>query len=249
MVRGWFAEMGFSDFAGSTLVRSTGGWAALAGAVRRGKHGPAGRVSPGANLPLATPGALRLGWFGFNGGSQLAFGSAPDASAIVYVNANLAAAADVVVAMPLTQALYKKMDLTLRLNGAIGGLATAGPDLQRHGDRRRRFDRVLGAAARQVDDAVGAIPAHLRRKPRGRHLRRGRVPGPGRRRRRLRFRGQPDPPTVLKVTIGVRPGEEAELVGLDQTELGLEAYSAADRSSADASPRRSRTAPRPLLFV
>ena len=208
--------MGFSDFAGSTLVHSTGGWAALAGAIvigaRRGKYGPAGRVNPmpGANLPLATLGALWFGWFGFNGGSQLALGSVLDASAmaIVYVNTNLAAAPGVVVAMLLTQALYKKMDLTLCLNGAIGGLVaiTAGPDLQHHG-----IAMIVGGVGGalvvfsvplldkfRIDDVVGAIPAHLRDlgNPRGRHLRRGRVPGPARgrrRRRRLRFRGQPDP--------------------------------------------------------
>ena len=141
---GWLAEMGFSDFAGSTIVHSTGGWAALAGALilgaRKGKYGPDGRINPlpGANIPLATLGTfvLWLGWFGFNGGSQLALGSALDAAAmsIVFVNTNLAAAAGVVAAMALTQILYRKIDLTLTLNGAIGGLVaiTAGPDLQNH---------------------------------------------------------------------------------------------------------------------
>jgi len=141
---GWLAEMGFSDFAGSTLVHSTGGWAALAGALvlgaRKGKFGANGQVNPmpGANLPLATLGTFILwfGWFGFNGGSQLALGSAADAAAIaiVYVNTNLAAASGVVAAMILTQLMFKKMDLTLCLNGAIGGLVaiTAGPDLQQH---------------------------------------------------------------------------------------------------------------------
>ena len=95
---GWLAELGFSDFAGSTLVHSTGGWAALAGALvlgaRKGKFGANGQVNPmpGANLPLATLGTFILwfGWFGFNGGSQLALGSAADAAAIaiVYVNTN-----------------------------------------------------------------------------------------------------------------------------------------------------------------
>jgi Amt family ammonium transporter len=87
---GWLSEMGFSDFAGSTLVHSVGGWAALVGAIiigpRLGKYGPGGteHAMPGANLPLATIGTfiLWLGWFGFNGGSQLALGSAADATAI-----------------------------------------------------------------------------------------------------------------------------------------------------------------------
>ena len=173
--------MGFSDFAGSTIVHSTGGWAALAGALilgaRKGKYGPDGRINPlpGANIPLATLGTfvLWLGWFGFNGGSQLALGSALDAAAmsIVFVNTNLAAAAGVVAAMALTQILYRKIDLTLTLNGAIGGLVaiTAGPDLQNH-----LMAIVVGGVGGvlvvfavplldrlRIDDVVGAIPAHL----------------------------------------------------------------------------------------
>ena len=103
---GWLYAMGFTDFAGSTLVHSTGGWAAVTGAIilgaRSGKYGPDGsvRALPGANIPLATLGTFILwfGWFGFNGGSQLALGSPLDATAmsIVYVNTNLAAAAGVV---------------------------------------------------------------------------------------------------------------------------------------------------------
>ena len=130
---------------------------------------------PGANLPLATLGTFILwfGWFGFNGGSQLALGSAADATAIaiVYVNTNLAAASGVVVAMILTQLLFKKMDLTLCLNGAIGGLVaiTAGPDLQQHS-----YAILIGGIGGalvvfavplidklKIDDVVGAISAHL----------------------------------------------------------------------------------------
>ena len=98
---GWLSEAGFSDFAGSTLVHSVGGWAALSGALvlgaRRGKYQPGGGIHPmpGANLPLATLGTfiLWLGWFGFNGGSQLALASAADAIAIstIYINTNIAA--------------------------------------------------------------------------------------------------------------------------------------------------------------
>jgi Amt family ammonium transporter len=140
---GWLDEMGFSDFAGSTLVHSCGGWAALVGALilgpRKGRFTEAGvRPIPGANLPLATLGTFVLwfGWFGFNGGSQLALGSALDATtiSIVYVNTNLAAAAGVVTAMLMTQVLYGKIDLTMCLNGALAGLVaiTAGPDVQNH---------------------------------------------------------------------------------------------------------------------
>ena len=131
---GWLSELGFSDFAGSTLVHSVGGWAALAGALllgaRKGKFGPGGQVYPmlGSSLPLATLGTfiLWLGWFGFNGGSQLALGSAADAIAIanIYVNTNLAAAGGLVTAMAMTQIIYKKIDLSMVLNGAIAGLVS-----------------------------------------------------------------------------------------------------------------------------
>ena len=136
---GWLSEMGFSDFAGSTIVHSVGGWAALTGAIilgaRKGKYNADGSINPmpGSNLPLATLGTfiLWMGWFGFNGGSQLAMGSAADVVAIatIYMNTNLAAAAGVVVAIILTGIMYKKIDLTMALNGALGGLVaiTAEP--------------------------------------------------------------------------------------------------------------------------
>src|SRR3546814_412999 len=130
---------------------------------------------PGANLPLVTLGTfiLWMGWFGFNGASQLALGSALDAAAmaVVYVNTNLAACAGMVVAMMLTQALYRKVDLTMALNGAIAGLVsiTAGPDLQHHG-----LALVVGGIGGalvvfavplidklKIDDVVGAISVHL----------------------------------------------------------------------------------------
>ena len=179
---GWLSEMGFSDFAGSTIVHSVGGWAALVGAIvlgpRKGKFGANGQVQPipGANLPLATMGTFILwfGWFGFNGGSQLALGSAADAAAIaiVYVNTNLGAAAGVVAAMAVSQLLYGKIDLTMALNGALAGLVsiTAGPDLQRplpvtcpsaelvvHWSSLRSpmIDKL------KIDDVVGAISVHL----------------------------------------------------------------------------------------
>ncbi|MDJ0610820.1 MAG: ammonium transporter [Kiloniellales bacterium] len=248
---GWLSEMGFSDFAGSTIVHSVGGWAALTGAIilgaRKGKYGPDGRVNamPGANLPLATLGTfiLWMGWFGFNGGSQLALGSALDvaAIAIVYVNTNLAAAAGVVAAMALTQILYKKIDLTMALNGAIAGLVsiTAGPDLQNH-----LMAIIIGAIGGglvviavplldklKIDDVVGAISAHLVAGIWGTLA--------------VGIFGGGDLVTqvigivaigafvvvassvvwlLLKVTIGLRVDEEAEQLGLDKTELGMEAY-------------------------
>ncbi len=248
---GWLYEMGFSDFAGSTLVHSVGGWAALTGAIivgaRRGKYGRDGSVNPmpGANLPLATLGTFILwfGWFGFNGGSQLAMGSALDVSAIaiVYVNTNLAAAAGVVTAMLMTQAMYKKVDLTMALNGAIAGLVaiTAGPDLQNH-----FLSLIVGAIGAalcvlaipaidklKVDDVVGAISAHLVAGVWG-TLAVG-IFGAGNLGTQIIGIVAIGAFTVvasgivwliLDNTIGLRVSEEDETNGLDQAELGLEAY-------------------------
>src|SRR6056297_1169850 len=131
---GWLSEAGFSDFAGSTVVHSVGGWAALAGAIvlgpRLGKYGKDGKVNPipGSNLALATLGTfiLWLGWFGFNCGSQLAMGTVGDVSDVsrIFANTNMAAAAGAVTALILTQVLYKKPDLTMVLNGALAGLVS-----------------------------------------------------------------------------------------------------------------------------
>jgi Amt family ammonium transporter len=130
---GWLSEMGFSDFAGSTLVHSVGGWAALAGAIllgaRAGKY-EGGKIHPmpGSNIPLATLGTfiLWLGWFGFNGASQLAMGTISDVSDVsrIFANTNLAAAAGVVVTIVLLQIIYKKVDVTMALNGALAGLVS-----------------------------------------------------------------------------------------------------------------------------
>ncbi|MCA8907103.1 MAG: ammonium transporter [Rhodospirillaceae bacterium] len=178
---GWLNVMGFSDFAGSTLVHSVGGWAALAGAIvvgaRKGKFNADGSINPmpGSNLPLATLGTfiLWLGWFGFNGGSQLALGSAADAIAIanIYANTNMAAAGGVVAAMIVCQLFYGKVDLTMALNGAIAGLVsiTAAPDSPTIGQAI-----LIGGVGGilvvfavplidklKIDDVVGAISAHL----------------------------------------------------------------------------------------
>ena len=178
---GWLNAMGFQDFAGSTIVHSTGGWAALAGALvvgaRKNKFRADGSVksTPPSNVPAVTLGVfiLWLGWFGFNGGSQLALSGAVDAVAIsnILANTNLAAAAGVIAAMALSRPVLGRVDLLASLNGAIGGLVaiTAGPDIVDH-----YWAVVIGAVGGaivvlgvklldriKVDDVVGAVPAHL----------------------------------------------------------------------------------------
>ena len=256
---GWLNEMGFSDFAGSTLVHSTGGWAALAGALvlgaRKGKYGPGRTINPmpGANLPLATLGTFILwfGWFGFNGGSQLALGSALDAVAIsiVYVNTNLAAAAGVIAAMATSYVMYRKIDLTLALNGAIAGLVsiTAGPDLQNHvlalligGVGGMLVVFAVPALDRlKIDDVVGAISAHLVAGIWG-TLAVG-IFGGGDFGVQLIgvlaigvfvFVASLAAWFVLKLLLGIRASEEAEDDGLDKTELGMEAYPEFGRGSS-----------------
>ena len=181
-------DMGFSDFAGSTLVHSTGGWAALVGAIiigpRAGKYfGKQTNPMPGSNIPLAGLGTFILwfGWFGFNGASQLASaGIVGDGDLTVNINAisqifantNTAAAGGVLAAMILTAILYKgKTDATMAFNGAIGGLVaiTAEPLMP-----SMHMALIIGAIGGvlvvltvplldkfKIDDVVGAIPAHL----------------------------------------------------------------------------------------
>ena len=178
---GWLSEAGFSDFAGSTVVHSTGGWAALMGAIllgaRKGKFGPDGEVRPmpGSSLPLATLGVfiLWLGWFGFNGGSQLALGTGDDAAAMaqIFANTNLAAAAGTVVAMLGAQAIYGKTDLTMALNGALGGLVSITAEPLAPSFLWAILIGGVGGALvvfavplldrLRIDDVVGAIPVHL----------------------------------------------------------------------------------------
>ena len=138
---GWLTEAGFVDFAGSSIVHGTGGWAALAGVLvvgpRLGKYREDGSVkpTPPSNVLVFTLGVfiLWLGWFAFNGGSQLALGSAADAVAMsnVLVNTNLAASAGVLAALAVSRPLLGRMDIFAGMNGAIAGLVaiTAGPNL------------------------------------------------------------------------------------------------------------------------
>ena len=248
---GFLDDMGFSDFAGSTLVHSTGGWAALVGAIiigpRLGKYVD-GKVNPipASNIPLVTLGTfiLWLGWFGFNGGSQLAMGTIGDATDVsrIFVNTNMAAAGGVIAAIFYTQLRYKKIDVTLALNGALAGLVaiTAEPLTPSIG-----VAVLVGAIGSilacltvplldklKIDDVVGAIPVHLVAGIFGTLV--------------VAFTN-PDvsfmPQLIgvvatavfvvvvsaivfflLKLTIGLRPSEEDEIEGLDVTEIGVASY-------------------------
>ena len=181
---GWLAARGFSDFAGSTLVHSTGGAAALAGAIllgpRTGRFKKSGEPTPikpfaASSIPLVTIGVfiLWLGWFGFNGGSQLAMGTFNDAVAIskIFINTNLAACGGVMSAAIITRVIVGKTDVIQMLNGAIGGLVaiTAEPLMP-----TPLLSILIGAVGGvivvlgtkllfklQIDDVVGAVPAHL----------------------------------------------------------------------------------------
>ena len=181
---GWLASAGFSDFAGSTLVHSTGGTAALAGAIllgpRIGRFAKSGAPAPvkpfaASSIPLVTIGVfiLWLGWFGFNGGSQLAMGTADDAIAIskIFINTNLAACGGVMACAIVTRLMIGKTDVIQMLNGAIGGLVaiTAEPLMP-----SPIAAILIGAVGGiivifgtkllfhfKIDDVVGAIPAHL----------------------------------------------------------------------------------------
>ncbi|MBW3096803.1 ammonium transporter [Pseudohoeflea coraliihabitans] len=248
---GWLSEMGFSDFAGSTLVHSVGGWAALAGAfllgARDGKY-VNGRVvpMPGSSIPLATLGTfiLWLGWFGFNGASQLAMGTIADVSDVsrIFVNTNMAAAGGVVTAMVLLAVMYKKVDVTMVLNGALAGLVSITAEPLAPAIWQSVVIGGIGAAIviftvplldkLKIDDVVGAIPVHL-------------------------FAGiwgtlvvawtNADASlvtqfigvvaygvftvvcalvvwAVLKAAIGIRVSPEQERLGLDKAEVGVEAY-------------------------
>ena len=246
---GWLSEAGFSDFAGSTVVHSVGGWAALAGAMvlgpRIGKYKDGRTVPmPGSNLALATLGTfiLWMGWFGFNGGSQLAMGTVGDVTDVsrIFANTNMAAAAGAVTALILTQLMYKKPDLTMILNGALAGLVsiTAEPLAPTLG-----LSLLTGAVGGlivvftvpmldkfKIDDVVGAIPVHL-------------IAGIWGTLAVAFYTGNWGAQItgivaigaftfvaslilwyVLKILMGIRVSEEDEITGLDMSELGMEAY-------------------------
>ncbi len=177
---GWLQDANFQDFAGSGVVHMCGASAALAGVLllgaRKGKYGANGSVNPipGANMPLATLGAfiLWMGWFGFNGGSQLKISNFGDANAVanIFVNTNMAAAGGVVAALLTVRLIWGKADLTMALNGALAGLVaiTAEPLTP-----SPMAATMIGAAGgilvvfsiitldrMKIDDPVGAISVH-----------------------------------------------------------------------------------------
>ncbi|TCT11834.1 ammonium transporter [Tepidamorphus gemmatus] len=249
---GWLSEMGFSDFAGSTLVHSVGGWAALAGCIlvgaRAGKYGPEGRVNPipGSSMPLATLGTfiLWLGWFGFNGGSQLALGSLGDASDVarIFANTNTAAAAGVIVAMILSQIMYGKVDLTFALNGALAGLVSITAEPLAPSLLMAAIIGGIGGAIvvfavplldrLKIDDVVGAIPVHLVAGIWGTiavpltnaetsfAIQLVGIVAYG----AFTFIATLIVWLVLKATTGLRVSAETESLGLDAVEVGVEAY-------------------------
>ncbi len=249
---GWLSEMGFSDFAGSTIVHSVGGWAALTGAIllgaRKGKFDSKGNVNvmPGQSIPMATLGVwiLWLGWFGFNGASQLALGSYADANAVatIFANTTMAAAGGIIAPMVLSRLVEGKTNISATLNGAIAGLVsiTAEPLTPSIGQAiiiggiggilcmygMKLLDKL------KIDDVVGAIPAHLIAGIWGTLV----VPftntgasfgvqiiGI------LAFGiftviGSSIVWTVLKVSVGIRASDEDEEYGLDLTETGTSGY-------------------------
>jgi Amt family ammonium transporter len=177
---GFLQEAGFLDFAGSGVVHLCGAAAALAGVLllgaRKGKYGPNGQVNaiPGCNLPLATLGMLILwlGWFGFNGGSELKVSDVGEANAVslVFVNTNMAAAGGLILALVLSRFWFGKADLTMALNGALAGLVaiTAEP-LTPEPIQAMLIGGVGGLLVvgsivmldkLKIDDPVGAISVH-----------------------------------------------------------------------------------------
>ena len=178
---GWLDAAGFFDFAGSGVVHMCGGAAALAGVLllgaRKGKYGPLGEVRaiPGANLPLSALGTLILwlGWFGFNGGSELMISNVDEANAVslVIVNTNMAAAGGLVAALMTARLWFGKADLTMALNGALAGLVAITADPLSPEPLAATIIGAIGGAIVvasivmldrkfKIDDPVGAISVH-----------------------------------------------------------------------------------------
>ena len=256
---GWLNVLGFNDFAGSTLVHSTGGAAALAGAIllgsRAGRFTKSGAPAPmkpfaASSIPLVTIGVfiLWLGWFGFNGGSQLAMGTFDDAVAIskIFINTNLAACGGVLAAAIVTRLMVGKTDVIQMLNGAIGGLVaiTAEP-LMPSPLAAILIGGVGGVIVVfgtkllfhfKIDDVVGAVPAHLFSGIWGTLAVPITNPGAS---FAAQFLGVISINafvfivsflvwSIMKNTIGIRLSKEAELKGTDVSETGVIAYAIRD---------------------
>ncbi len=274
---GFLSErFGYSDYAGSGIVHLAGAAAALAGVLllgpRAGKYAPDGtaRAFPGANMPLATLGTfiLWLGWFGFNGGSELSMASkgAADAVAAVFLNTNTAAAGGLVAALLAARALFGKADLTMALNGALAGLVsiTAAPNTP-----SPLLATLIGAVGGvvvvfsivaldrvRVDDPVGAISVHgtagiwgVLAVPlsNGDATVIGQLAGIG-----VIFGFVFTASLVtwitLKLTVGIRVTPEQELEGVDLAECGIPAYPefvSSASSDGDGGSSRGRPAPTP----
>jgi len=250
---GFLSELGFSDFAGSGIVHMTGAAAALAGVIilgaRKGKYGPNGEVRAitGANMPLAALGTfiLWLGWFGFNGGSQLQLSTIENANAVamIFVNTNMAAAGGVIGAMIVSKILFGKVDLTMILNGALAGLVAITADPLSPAPLSATLIGLAGGVIvvfailfmdnkMKIDDPVGAISVH------------GIVGIWGL--IAVTFNNADATITaqligivaifawvfisslivwsIIKAIMGVRVSEEEEYEGVDQSECGMEAY-------------------------
>ena len=249
---GGLDALGYTDFAGSGVVHLCGAAAALAAVfilgARKGKYGENGSVYaiPGSNIPIAALGALVLwlGWFGFNGGSQLAINTAADAIAVgqVFLNTNMSAAGGVLGALFASKIFSGKADVTMAINGAIAGLVaiTAAPDTPTGGLATLiglvggvivYFSVIILDTKLKIDDPVGAISAH------------GTVgiwgimatPLSGAGAFGTQFLGAliifvwvfVTSFIVLKILdsiVGIRASDEDEEIGLDKAEIGVEAY-------------------------
>ncbi|MFP4154918.1 MAG: ammonium transporter [Halothiobacillaceae bacterium] len=249
---GILSDIGYSDYAGSGIVHFTGAMAALAAVIllgaRKGKYGPDGQVNPmpGANLPLATLGTfiLWMGWFGFNGGSELKVSDVGSANAVaqVFVNTNLAAAGGVVAALIASKIMFGKVDLTMVLNGALAGLVAITADPASPSALLATIVGAIGGVIVvfsiiafdkiKIDDPVGAISVHgvvgiwgvmavLLSNPDATFV--GQIGG------LLLIGGFVFIASfvvwlILKAVMGIRINEEDEQEGVDAAECGMEAY-------------------------
>ncbi|WP_338366323.1 ammonium transporter [uncultured Pseudoalteromonas sp.] len=249
---GFLSEMGFVDFAGSAIVHGAGAAAALAGVIllgaRKGKYGKNGEIYPipGSNLPLATLGTfiLWMGWFGFNGGSQLLLSDKENATAVgqILLNTNAAAAMGAIAALFVCKVLWGKADLTMVLNGALAGLVVITADPLSPSPLMACLLGILGGSLvvfsivaldkAKIDDPVGAISVHGVCGALGIML----VPvsnGDANFVTQLIglvtilafvFVASFIVWTILKQTMGIRVTEEEELSGMDQHDCGVDAY-------------------------